>query len=500
MHDRYQGLIKLLNEIYDLEACQTVLGWDQQTCMPIGGAEGRGFQQAALARIIHTKKTAVELGVLLDQLVKEVGEMDPDSDEACLIQRMYKEYQRNQKIDPEWVMDAQQVNARADMAWREARVKSDFSIFQPSLEKIVDLARRYACFFEPYEHVYDPLLDQYEPGMKTRDVQSIFSTLRSQQVALIQVISDQPQVDDHFLYQEFPESLQWEACRKVVSAFGYDWKRGRLDVSPHPFTNGIGPGDVRMTTRFNLHTLDHALFSSMHECGHALYELGQTGRYQRTPMTGGTSAAFHESQSRMFENLVGRSLPFWQYFYPHLQAIFREQLKGISVVDFYRGINRVGPSMIRVEADEATYNLHIMLRLELEIGMLDGSLAVADLPETWNDRMHNYLGITPANDAEGVLQDIHWSMGLFGYFSTYALGNLISVQLWERMMLDLPDVNEQMEKGEFSPLLDWLQKKVHQYGKKYEPQVLIERITGSKIDPEPCLSYLKNKYADIYHL
>jgi carboxypeptidase Taq len=286
----------------------------------------------------------------------------------------------------------------------------------------------------------------------------------------------------------------------VITSFGYDWNRGRQDKTTHPFTSGFGLGDVRITTRFDADGGFTSLFSTMHEAGHALYDQGIKAKLARTPLANGASMAIHESQSRMWENLVGRSREFWQFYYPLLQALFPTQLGNVPMDAFYKGINRVSPTMIRVDADEATYNLHIMLRLELEIALIEGSLAVRDLPAAWNDRMQAYLGITPPNDRLGVLQDVHWSGGLFGYFPTYALGNLVSAQLWEQILVDLPDLPDQIAQGEFMPLLNWLRENIHQHGAKYEPQELIQRVTGSRIDPAPYVRYLQRKFGEIYQI
>jgi carboxypeptidase Taq len=344
------------------------------------------------------------------------------------------------------------------------------------------------------------MLDQFEPGMKTAEVKTIFEALRLKQVELIKAIAESPQVDDTFLYQPYDEQKQWDFGIDVISKYGYDWERGRQDKSLHPFTSNFSRTDVRLTTRINPEYVGSALFSTLHEAGHGLYELGSSPIYERTPLAGGASLAVHESQSRMYENLIGRSLPFWEYFYPKLQELFTSQLGNVDLITFYKGINKVDPSLIRVEADEATYNLHIMLRLEIEIALMEGKLAVKDLPEVWNTKMEEYLGVVPPTDSDGVLQDIHWSFGGIGYFSTYALGNLISAQLWEKMLVDMPNVLDQIRIGEFTNLLEWLVTNVHQYGRKYEPQELVQRITGSKINSAPYMRYLNTKYTKIYGL
>jgi carboxypeptidase Taq len=319
-------------------------------------------------------------------------------------------------------------------------------------------------------------------------------------VELIRAIGERPQVDDSFLHQSFNEQKQWDFGVEVITKIGFDWQRGRQDRSAHPFTTNFGIDDVRITTKFLPDFVSSAIFSSVHETGHALYEQGIDHALERTPLAGGASLALHESQSRLWENLVGRSYPFWQHFYPRLQELFPAQLGNVSVDAFYKGINKVQPSLIRIEADEATYNLHIMLRLALEIPLIEASLPVKDLPEAWNARMREYLGVTPPSDKNGVLQDIHWWGGMVGYFSTYALGNLISAQLWERLNQDIPDLAEQIRQGEFSSLLGWLRANIHRHGSKYKPQELVQRVTGSRIDPAPYLRYLTDKFSKIYNL
>lgn len=336
--------------------------------------------------------------------------------------------------------------------------------------------------------------------MKTADVQAIFDGLRPKQVELIRAITSRKQVKDDFLHRKYNEKKLMDFGVDVITKFGYDWSRGRQDKAPHPFAETFSVDDVRITTRFEEDAPLAIVFSTMHEAGHGLYEQGINPDYERTPLASGTSLAVHESQSRLWENLVGRSLPFWEHFYPALKRTFPKQLEGVSLKSFYKAINKVEPSLIRVNADEATYNLHIMLRLELEIGMVEGKIAVKDLPEIWISKMQEYLGITPPDDAKGILQDIHWSGGAVGYFSTYALGNLISAQLWEKIKADLRDLDDQIRKGNFNQLLDWLRTNIHQYGRKYEPQTLVEKVTGSKITYEPYIRYLMKKYGEIYGL
>ncbi len=498
--DELNRLKALSAEIMDIQNATALLGWDQQTYMPSGGAEDRGDAISTLSNLIHQKITSPEMGQLLENLRSLQAGLDPDSDDARLIKISRRDYEKRVKVSSEWVVEFAKVTTLAHSSWQEAKAKSDFSIFQKHLEKIVALRRDYSSFFAPFDHVYDPQLDDFEPGMKTAEVQAIFNQVRPVQVSLIKRITGQTAVDDSFMRKKYDEKDQWNFGVEVITRFGYDWNHGRQDKSVHPFTQGFGIGDVRITTRVEPERMATALFGTMHEAGHALYELGIDRSLRRTPLASGASMALHESQSRMWENLVGRSLSFWKFFYPRFKEVFPDQVANVSLATFYRGINRVQPSFIRVEADEATYNLHIMLRMELEIALLEGSLAVKDLPQAWNQRMREYLGVLPSNDSLGVLQDVHWSGGSFGYFPTYALGNLVSVQLWEVIQRDLPNLDSQIAHGEFSELLAWLRQNLHRYGAKFEPQELVQKITGSKINPQPYLRYLQAKYGEIYHL
>jgi carboxypeptidase Taq len=497
---KLEELKQKLYEISDLVGAQSVLGWDQQTYMPSGGAEGRGEQLSTLARITHDRFISDELGKLLEELAPYADQLDPTSDDARLIKVTTREYKKQRQIPSDWVSEFAQVTTIAQETWVKARSESNYSLFQPYLERVVDMRRQYANFFAPYEHIYDPLLDDYEPGLKTAEVQEIFGKMMPVQVDLIKSISNKPEINDKFLKVTLDEQKQWDFGVEVITKFGFDWQRGRQDKTAHPFTTSFGIGDVRITTRFIPESGSSALFSTMHECGHGLYEQGLSQSLRRTILMGGASMALHESQSRLWENLVGRSKEFWQCFYPRYQALFPETFGNVSLNDFYRGINKVAPSLIRVEADEATYNLHIMLRMELEIAMMEGKIALKDLPEIWNSKMKEYMGMTPPNDGMGVLQDIHWSGGMIGYFPTYALGNLVSVQLWEKINEDIPALPSDIRKGDFSPLLSWLREKLHAQGAKFDPQDIVKQITGSKITPEPYLRYLTRKYSDIYGL
>ena len=500
MSAKLDRLKELLGEVDDLHNIGSLLGWDQNTYMPPGGGEARGQQLATLDKIAHQKATSREVGDLLEELKVETAGSAVDSDEAALVRVAARDYDKAVRVPPEFVAEQAVVATAAFDAWTEARAKSDFSIFLPHLEKVLALAKRYISFFPPADHPYDVLLDDYEPGMKTADVRRIFETLRPKQVELIRAIGERPQVEDKFLGRKYDERKTWDFAAEITRDFGYDWSRGRMDKAPHPFETSFNVDDVRITNRFETSNAMATLFSAMHEAGHAMYEQGIDRRYERTPLARGTSLAVHESQSRMWENLVGRSQAFWEFRFPSLKKLFPAQLDGVGVKTFYRAINKVERSFIRVNADEATYNLHIMLRLELEIGMVEGTIAPKELPAVWDSKMKDYLGIKPPDARRGVLQDVHWSYGSIGYFSTYALGNLISVQLWEKMRADLGDLESHIRAGDFGPLLSWLRTNNHRHGRKFDPQDLVMRVTGSRIAPEPYIKYLTEKYSEIYKL
>jgi carboxypeptidase Taq len=498
MSEKLNRLKEILGEVSDLGRAASVLGWDQQVNMPPMGGEARGQQLATLGKILQEKFTSDEVGQLLEDLKPEFT--DANSDDAAMLRVAARAYDKAKRVPPSFVAEQAVVTSKAFEAWVEAKGKSDYSIFLPHLQKVLDLVHKYISFFPPADHPYDTLLDDYEPGMKTSEVKAIFDGLRPKQVELIKAIAASKQVKDDFLHKKYNEQKLWAFGEDIIKAFGYDFNRGRQDKAPHPFETTFSVNDVRLTTRFEADKPLAMIFSTMHEAGHGMYEQGVNPVYERTSLEGGTSLAVHESQSRMWENLVGRSLPFWEHFFPKLKKMFPAQLDGVGLKAFHKGINKVEPSLIRVNADEATYNLHIMLRLELEIAMVEGQVNLKDLPEIWNTKMREYLGVTPPNDARGVLQDIHWSGGSIGYFSTYALGNLVSAQLWEKINEDIRDLDNQISNGKFDALLGWLRENVHRYGHKYDPQDLVQQITGSKIAPEPYVRYLTKKYGEIYSL
>ena len=499
--ETYRQLRERLAEINDINRAAGLLNWDLQVNMPPAGAEARAHALGTLSKIAHELHIADETGRLIAAAAAELDGASYDSDEAALIRVTQRDYEQARRLPPEFVAELSRESARAHEVWVKARAENKFAAFAPTLEKMFELARRAAEYLGYTDHPYDALLDQFEPGMKTAQVRAIFDELKQELVPLVRAISARlDRVDDSVLHQEFDENKQRDFSYEVIQAFGYDFKRGRVDRAVHPFAQNFSINDVRITTRYDRTFLNPALFGTLHETGHALYELGVDPALERTPLASGTSLGVHESQSRLWENIVGRSRAMWTCFYPRLQAVFPAQLGGVGLDTFYRAINTVQPSFIRVEADEVTYSLHIMLRFEIEQELIGGTLKVADLPDVWNARMKAYLGVVPPTDTLGVLQDVHWSSALIGYFATYALGNLISVQLWEKALADAPDIPPQIERGEFGGLREWLRANVHRHGRKYMPDELVRRVTGEGIQSRSYMRYLKTKYGEIYGL
>lgn len=489
-----ERLHTLVGEVMDLKHAADLIEWDERVYMPSESATVHGEMSATLRRLAHEKFTSAAIGDAIAAAQQEMAGAPADSVEARLVAVTARDYDKATRVPAAFVAEHATAVSAAQHAWAQAREDADFARFEPHLAKVLDLKRRYVSFFPPADHPYDVLLDEYEPGLRTADVKRLFEQLRGRQVALIKQIATRTPAPAPFLDAEYSEADLWAFAVDVISAFGFDWTRGRQDKSVHPFAMGIGSNDVRITTRWVPGQPLSLLFGTMHEAGHALYEQGVSTAHHRTVLEGGASLGVHESQSRLWENLVGRSRAFWQYFFPKLQARCPAQLAGVSLDDFYRAVNRVQPSLIRVEADEATYNLHVMLRVEIEIALIEGTLAVADLPDFWNAKMAEYLGLTPPDAAQGVLQDIHWSAGLFGYFATYTLGNVIAAQLWARFGDVHPSRDDEIARGDFRPLLEWLRRDLHQHGRMFEPQDLVERVTGAPISPEPYLQYLEAKY------
>jgi carboxypeptidase Taq len=483
--------------IGDLRSAASVLAWDRQTYMPERGVRGRAEQLASLARVAHEMLVSPETGRLLER----AGEREPGSDEAALLRLAKREHDRAVRLPARLVAETSRATALAEQAWISARETSDWSLFAPHLERVLALKREEAGHLDG-EHPYDAMLDRYDPGATTERLRVMFDELKAGILPLVRNLSSRLDEDRAApLRGSFDEKGQEEFGREIISRFGYDWSRGRQDRAVHPFCiNFGGPDDVRMTTRFDPKGLSVGLFATCHEAGHALYEQGVNPSYSRTPLSGGVSMGVHESQSRLWENLVARSRPFWSFFYQGLEVAFPDALGDVDLETIYGAVNAVRLSEIRTEADELTYDLHVLLRFELELALFEDDLAVADLPEAWNAKMEEYLGIIPENDARGVLQDTHWAIGYFGYFPSYTVGNVLSVQLFESALEDWPEILSQMEIGEFDSLLGWLRYNVHRHGKKYEPDDLIERATGRPPETAPYLRYLKSKFGELYDL
>lgn len=500
MDEKLKTLQAKLKDIHNLNEAAAVLDWDQQVNMPPGGAEARAEQLATLSRIAHEMFITDEIGQLLSDL--EPAGFPYDSNEASLVRVTRRDYDKARKLPPDLVAEMSRTFSLGQQVWAKARANKDFSQFQDILTKIIHLNIQLAEAYGYEETIYDALLDQFEPGMKTAEVAQVFDGLKADLVPLVQAITARAErVDDSVLKQDYDEQAQWDFSMLVLPAIGFDLERGRQDRSVHPFTTSFSINDVRVTTRVGRDTFPSALFSTLHEGGHGLYEQNGDQSLEGTPLAGGASLGVHESQSRLWENVLGRSWEFWQFYYPRLREFFPSQLGNVSQESFYRAINKAESSFIRVEADEVTYNLHIFLRFELEQELLAQKLPVRDLPEAWNEKMRQYLGLTPPDDALGVLQDIHWSGGTMGYFPTYTLGNVLALQFYDRALKDIPDLPERYARGEFLPLLDWFREKIHRHGRKFTAKELIERVTGSlAIEAGPYLAYIRQKFSNIYEL
>ena len=501
MEAKLKELRARLLEVSDLNAAAALLYWDQTTYMPPGGAPARARQIATLRRLAHEKFTDPAIGKLLDDLRLYEESLPYDSDDASLIRVTRRDYEKAIKVLPAFMAELSSHIAATYEVWAKARPANDFATVQPYLEKTLDLSRQLANFFPGYEHIADPLIDFSDPGMTASAVSALFAELRHQLAPIVQAITAQPPADDSCLHQAFPEAQQLAFGQEVIRRFGYDFRRGRQDKTHHPYMTKFSLGDVRITTRVKENDLGEALFSTMHEAGHALYEQGIRTEYEGTPLARGASSGIHESQSRLWENLVGRSLSFWRSFYPRLQAVFPDQLGSVSLETFYQAINKVERSLIRTDADEVTYNLHVIIRFELELALLEGQLTVRDLPEAWRERYEADLGIAPPDDRDGVLQDVHWYSGVIGgAFQGYTLGNIISAQFFEAALQAHPEIPAEIEQGEFGTLHTWLKEHIYQHGRKYMPAELIERVTGSPLTIEPYIRYLRTKYGELYQL
>ncbi len=490
-----------LFEVFDLNHAAALLRWDQATYMPPGGAPARGRQTALLSRIAHERLTDPEVGRLLEEAERETASMAGDSDEASLVRVARREFEQAIRIPGGLVSDFNEHTASIYQAWTAARPANDFAAVRPMLERTLELSRRMSQCFGPRESIADPLIDFSDYGMKASTIRALFAQLRARLVPIVRAITTRPPADDSCLKQAAPEADQLAFGLEVIRAYGYDFSRGRQDKTHHPFMTKFSLGDIRITTRVRENDLTDALFSTLHECGHALYEQGIRPELEGTPLANGTSSGVHESQSRLWENLVGRSLGFWRHFYPGLQAAFPKQLGNVPLETFHRAINKVERSLIRVDADEVTYNLHVMLRFDLELDLLEGRVAIADLPRVWRERFEADFGIAVPDDRDGVLQDVHWFSGpIGGAFQGYTLGNILSAQFYDAACAALPSIPSEVEQGRFDTLRGWLREHVYQHGAKFTADELVRRATGRPMSLDPYMDYLWNKFRPLYDL
>ena len=496
MSDALASLRRELAQINDLAVAARVLEWDQLVMMPRGGAATRGDHLATVHRLAHELFVRDEIGELLEQASPEVADLDPESDDACLVAVTRRDWEKARRIPADLRAEMTKLSSDGVEAWTVARENDDFESFRPWLDRTLELKHRYIACFPSTDDPYDPLLDDFEEGMPTSEVRRVFDRLRpALQELAAQAQETEPEA---YLSGPYPRETQHELSLVVAKAFGATEDAFRLDPTVHPFCISFATQDVRLTTRYaEDDLLGSSIFSTMHEVGHGLYEHGGDLALDRSPLATGCSSALHESQSRLWENVVGRSLPFWRWFYPQFRDGFATVLADVPLEQFHRTINRPRPSLIRVDADETTYGLHIILRFELEQQLMFGGLETSDLPEAWNAKLEELVGIRAPNDRLGCLQDVHWAAGLFGYFPTYQLGNVLSVQIWERLVADVPDAYEQVESGEFGEIHAWLRERLYRHGRKFTPAETIERVAGGPIDPEPYLRYLADKNASL---
>ncbi len=501
MSNTYSELLTLTRRAATLNAVDQLLNWEQETYMPPKGASFRAEELSLLAELTHEMRTHTRVGELLTACEAD-HTLCSDENTSANLREMRRDYSRATKLPVELVAELAKVGSQAQEVWKEARSKNDFKMFEPWLEKMFVLTRRKAeCYgWGVNGEPYDALLEEYEPGATAKQVEAIFTPLRSRLAALVaQLKSGANKPDDSILNTKVPAEVQHKFGTEILTALGFDFRSGRLDTTTHPFCSGVGPGDTRLTTRYRDERFSDALYGSMHEAGHGMYEQGlpKNERFGQ-PLAEAISLGIHESQSRMWENFVGRSKSFWVWALPIAKRHFGESFKAATVDTMFRAVNTVTPSLIRVEADEATYNLHVMVRFEIERALLRGDLKVKDVPGEWNKRYKDYLGIDVPTDSKGCMQDVHWSFGLIGYFPTYTLGNLYAAQLWETINTAIPTLHQQMEKGEFSPLLSWLNKNVHQHGRKYLAGDLCKNVTGKSLSADPLLRHLEGKLKPVY--
>ncbi|OGY81630.1 MAG: hypothetical protein A3F54_01020 [Candidatus Kerfeldbacteria bacterium RIFCSPHIGHO2_12_FULL_48_17] len=503
MKNNFSALRTKLKEIAHLNTAMTALMWDQEVKMPLGGAARRAETMATLSGVTHDKFLSTDFVTLLTELKKNSGAKKFDQGQAATIKDIWKTYEREKRIPKKFIEDEARAISAGQTAWQHARKQSKFSLFAGELTKLVELARRKADYIGFRHSPYDALLDLFEPEVRTQEVSIMLDELKKFLIPFLGKVFAAAKKENfsHDIFSgNFPLETQKKFNREIATKMGFDWHRGRFDESTHPFTVAFHPEDVRITTRYSQADVFYSIISTVHETGHALYEQGIEPRHFGTALAQPASYGIHESQSKLWENMVGRSTGFWKYFYPRLQELFPEPFGGISLQDFYNNLNAVIPGPIRTEADELTFNLHIILRFEIERDLIEGTIAVRDLPEIWNAKTKEYLGLTPKNDAEGVLQDIHWSQGGFGYFPSYILGNLYAAQLYARASQEMQNLETEIALGHFEHLLNWLRKKVHRHGKKYDPQELMMQATGEGLRSSYFIRYIEKKYADIYQL
>jgi len=495
---------KLL-EIQHLRDAAALLSWDQETYMPSGGGQARANQIALLQTLAHDKFVSSEIEKLLtpyinqDTGVADNKAIDLDDASKALLRETWRDFSRAKKLPSEFVTRLERECSLAQQVWAEAREENNFRKFQPNLQTIIELKYEEVNHLGYKDSPYNTLLDAYEPGATVAQLQPLFTTLREGLMSLLdQIRQSSTPPDDSILYQAYDNNRQLEFGKLVLSKMGYDFTRGRLDLSAHPFTTSFHPTDVRVTTRVFEKDLQSCLFSCIHEGGHGLYDQGFPPEHHGTPLGESLSLGIHESQSRLWENSVGRSRAFWEYFFPVLKERFPDQLQGIAEDQFYRAINAVKPSLIRVEADEVTYNLHVMVRFEIELDVIEQRVGVEDLPELWRTKMNEYLGVVPEKESDGVLQDVHWSFGAFGYFPTYTLGNLYAAMLFRKAGEDMPSLLSDIAKGNLIPLKEWLNDRIHRHGRQYTSEELIRRTTGQTLSAEPFLQSLQSKMQEVY--
>lgn len=491
MHTTFERLRELLAEIHDLSAAMSLLEWDMEVMMPPKGAVARGAQLATLAAIRHRLQTSPELARLLDDLARRTT----DSDEARLVAEARHDYERATKLPESFVRRFAEAQSAGYNAWLGAKANSDFAAFRPHLETLLELAREATGHYGYEGSPYNALLDNFERGMRAERLRPLLADLAARQKQLVaRIVEHQAPRNDAWLEGTWDIAAQRAFSLRVLADMGYDLDAGRLDTAPHPFCTHFDIQDVRITTRYDERDPFSALFSTMHEAGHALYDQGFDPAWNRTPLADAPSLGIHECNSRMWENIVGRSEAFWTHYLPVLREHFPGRLDGVSVGQVLGVVNRVAPSLIRVESDECTYNLHVIARFELEMDLIEGRLAVADLPEAWNARYREYLGIEVPDDAHGCLQDVHWSHGMFGYFPTYTLGNLYAAQVFETACAEMPTLWDDIAAGRLLPLREWLRTKIHLVGRRHMAPDIVRSITGSEPAADAFLAYLERKF------